>query len=281
MGRISLEKIVAEVNDLPALPQITAQVIKLTEDPNSNVRDLGDLIGKDQSLTAKVLRLANSAYYGFPRRISTVSQAIVILGFNTIRSLVMAASVHNVLSREVAGYSLGQGELWKHSLGVAMGARMLSKRTRMESPEEAFVGGLVHDIGKVVLSHYVQSEFVAIVKLVQEGTPFMLAEEQVLGFDHAAVGARVAAKWNLPPNLVKAIAGHHNLGQGHAGPDNLTTLVHVADALCLMMGVGLGGDGLMYPMNPEAAVKLNLGQGDLEAVMSELADSLSDTSMML
>jgi putative nucleotidyltransferase with HDIG domain len=278
MGKVPLERIASEVDDLPALPQITAQVIKLTEDPDSTVQDLGDLICQDQALTTKVLRLANSAYYGFPRRIGTVTQALIILGFNTIRSLVMAASVHNVLAREVAGYALGQGELWRHSIGVAIGARMLSKRTRCSSPEQAFVAGLVHDIGKVILSLYVKDDFEAIMRLVQEGTPFMTAEEQVLGFGHAAVGARVAEKWNLPPALVKAIAGHHTLGRGE--PDDLTALVHVADALCLMMGVGLGGDGLLYPLKPEALDKLNLGQADLEAVMSELADSLSDTSML-
>lgn len=279
MVEISLEKIAAGVKDLPALPQIVNKVIKLTDDPNSNVNDLGNLICQDQSLTAKVLRLANSAYYGFPRRIGTVSQAIVILGFNTIRSLVMAASVHQVLSREVEGYSLGQGELWRHSIGVAMGARLLSKRTRLEVPEQAFIAGLLHDIGKVVLSHYVRTEYDSILKLVANGIPFMEAEKQVLGFDHAAIGAKVAEKWNLPSDLVQAIAGHHTPESGQGG--NLTALVHVADAMCLMMGLGLGGDGLLYPLREEALQKLGLTPEVLEEVMSELGDSMSDSSVFL
>lgn len=116
-----LEKIVSRVKDLPALPAIVTRVIQLTEDPNSTAKDLSEMLSHDQSLTAKVLRLANSAYYGFPRRINTVADAVVLLGFGVIRSLVMAASVYDVLKKPVQGYALAPGELWRHSQGLCNG----------------------------------------------------------------------------------------------------------------------------------------------------------------
>jgi len=156
MGILTVEQVVAQVKDLPTLPEVTTEVIKLTDDPNATAQDINRVVGKDQGLTAKVLKLANSAYYGFPRRISTVTDATVMLGFQTLRSIVMAASVSDMLSREMKGYSLGSGELWRHSQATAMGARLLARQCKYPAADVAYTAGLLHDIGKVILNHYLQ-----------------------------------------------------------------------------------------------------------------------------
>lgn len=251
-------------------------MISLTDDPNSTAKDLNDVISQDQSLTASVLRLANSAYYGFPRRISTVTEAIILLGFNAIRGLVLAASVHDVLNREMSGYALGQGELWRHSYACGIGARIIARRVKFPIIDQAFTAGLLHDIGKVVLNFFLQDVYQEVTRRIEkEKVPFMVAEATVLGFDHAAVGARVAEAWNLPVELAEPIAYHH---QPMAAPNHrrLAAIVHVSDAICIMMGIGLGIDGLCYPLDPQALELLELDQAAVEQVMSQLADGLVD-----
>lgn len=281
MVHVSLDQIVRRVNDLPALPHVVSQVLKLTDDPNSTVKELNDVICQDQAVTAKVLRLANSAYYGYPRRIGTIVEAIVILGFNAIRNLVLAASVHNMLNKEVPGYQLGPGELWRHSIACAMAARTLARRVRYPKPDEAFIAGLLHDIGKVILSVYVSETYDEIIQKVRQfQIPFSQAEEEILGFTHAVVGARVADKWNLPESLVQAIACHHNLQLAKENP-RLVAIVHLADVLCMTMGIGLGGDGMYYSVAPQAFTALGLKPEDLESIMGELGELFIDQNAFL
>lgn len=275
--RLSLDEIVSRVDDLPALPQIVAKVLKLTDDPNSTVKELSEVICQDQVLTAKVLRLANSAYYGYPRRIGSIVEAIVMLGFKVIRNLVMAASVQKILYQDVAGYRLEAGDLWRHSIACAMAAHRIAKRVGYHKSDEAFIAGLLHDIGKVVLSVYVNEVYGEIVKRVKEfHISFSQAEGDVLGFTHADVGARVVDRWNLPKPYVDAIAHHH---EPELGKENhkLVAIVHLADILCMMMGIGLGGDGMYYAVSSEAFSVLELSSVDVENILEELGDLFIDT----
>ncbi len=276
---IPLEKIVRGVNDLPALPWVVSQVIRLTDDPNSTVKELNEVICQDQSMAAKMLRLSNSAYYGYSRRIATIIDAIGILGFDAIRNLALAASVHTILKREVKGYQIAAGDIWRHSIACAMSARAIARRVKYPSPDQAFIAGLVHDIGKVILSVYVAEAYNGIIRRVrQERQPFSVAEEEVLGFTHAAVGARVAEKWNLPVDLVEAIACHHTPLSARKNPE-LAAVVHIADAVCMSMGIGLGGDGLYYPFEGQALALFGLDETAMDTIMSELAELVSDESI--
>lgn len=279
--KISLEQIIHNVDDLPSLPQVVEQVIRITKDPESTARELNEVICQDQVLTARVLRLANSAYYGFARRITTVIEAIIILGFNTIRNLVLTASVHDLLSKEVPGYQLGKGELWYHSIACAMTARMLARQVGFPDSDQAYIAGLLHDLGKVVLSIYVKDTYREIIeKLQKEQISFSQAEQQILGFTHAEVGARIAEKWNFPPSLVEAIAYHHQPDSARVNPQ-LTAIIHIADAICLTMGIGLGGDGLCYPLCPKAFQLLGLESTIIEELMEKLKDIFIDENSFL
>lgn len=270
---VSMEQLVRDIDSIPPFPATVTKVLQVIDTPRVNAKELGSILAEDQSLATTLLRYANSAYYGLPRQVSTVSEATVILGFASIKSLLLAAAVHKTINKEVTGYALAQGELWNHSINCAMLAKFLAVKCRFPVPEQAFVAGLIHDVGKVVLSSYVGEEFAEILKLVrEENIPFMDAEKRVLGFNHSEVGAALAQKWNLPAELVEVIAFHHNPMQAEHD-FKLTSLVHIADALCLMLGLGLGADGLLYPLDEQVLDRLGLGIEDLEEAMAQVAGS--------
>lgn len=276
MGKVTLESIVEAVNDMPALPHVVIKVMDLTEDPNSTAQDINAVLNQDQGMTAKVLRMANSAFYGFPRRIATVTDATVFLGFKTVRSIVMAASVSDILSQEIEGYALAPGELWRHSQCVAMASRHIAKRNKYGFVDVAYTAGLLHDIGKVILNNTLKGSYHEVVAMVGEkNIPFMDAENEVLGFNHAMVGAKIAEKWNLPPELVDAIAYHHTPEKSEVNK-NLTAIVHVADAICVSMGIGIGIDGMLYPLSEQALKQVALNEGDIDMVVSQLTDVFVD-----
>lgn len=276
MGIISVESIVEAVNDLPALPHVVVQVIKLTEDPDSTAQDINRVLNQDQAITARVLKMANSAFYGFPRRIGSVTDAIVLLGFRTLRSIVMAASVSDILNQEMQGYALEYGELWRHSQCAAMAARLIARKSKFALLDLAYTAALLHDIGKVILNNTMKEAYHEVVATVTaENISFIEAEDKILGFNHAQIGARVAEKWNLPPETVEAIQLHHNPERAQVNP-RLTAIVHLADAVCVSMGVGMGIDGLLYPMSGEAMQLLGLDEIEIENIISELVDVFCD-----
>ena len=276
MGKISLESIVEAVNDLPALPQVVVQVIKLTEDPDSTAQDINNVLNQDQAITARVLKMANSAFYGFPRRIGSVTDAIILLGFRTLRSIVMAASVSDILNKEMEGYALEYGELWRHSQCTAMAARLIARKSKFAFLDLAYTAALLHDIGKVILNNTMKETYREVVASVtDDNISFIDAENKILGFNHAEVGARVAEKWNLPPETVEAIQLHHSPEDAQINP-RLTAIVHLADAISVSMGIGMGIDGLLYPMSGEAMQLLGLDELEIENVISELIDVFAD-----
>lgn len=276
MGKVTMESIVEAVNDLPALPDVVVEIMELTENPDSTAQDINNVLNRDQSLTAKVLKLANSAFYGFPRRISTVTDATVLLGFKTIRGIIMAAAVSGFLNQEVEGYALGYGELWRHSQCAAMTARLIAKKAKVGTPDLAYTAALLHDIGKVILNEYMEEAYHEVVEEVDKNNiSFLEAEDKILGFNHTVVGAKVAEKWNLPAELVEAIALHHNPEKAQVNK-KLTSIVHLADAICVMMGIGVGVDGMSYLLSEEAVQLIGLDKSEIENTMSELADLFSD-----
>lgn len=275
-----LNDIVHRVDNLPALPHVTHRVLTLTSDPKTTIAELADTITNDQVLTVKVLRMANSAYYGYARRIFSINEALIILGFSTVRNLVLAASVFNVMDQEFTGYILPKGDLWKHSMTTALLARLLAKKVGFEMNDKAFTAGLLHDIGKIILNTYMKESFAEVLSTVNAGNvAFSEAEQQILGFDHAMVGAKVAEKWNLPEELVEAIAKHHNPSQAKLNP-KLTSITHIADAASMSMGIGLGGDGLLYDFDGFAVEHTGLNKEALEGAMAEVAESMIDTETL-
>lgn len=272
MSLVAIESVVQSVNELPSLPQVALEVMRLTRDPDTSARELNEVICQDQAITANMLRLANSAYYGFPRLIGTVGEAVVLLGFQTVRSIVLTAALGDTLNREVKSYSLAKGELWKHSLGVATAARMIAKRSGYKYQDLAYTAGLLHDVGKIVLADYLEKYYGEVMEKVSSAeVSFADAELEILGIDHAQTGGEVAKKWNFPAEIVEAINLHHKPDLAEQDP-KLTAITHIADIMCTLIGVGIGVDGLLYQASANAVEILGLDEIVLEEVIADLID---------
>lgn len=271
-----MNDIFRRVGDLPPLPAVAAKVLEILKNPDADLTALVSIIEKDQALTAKVLRVSNSAYYGLVRRISTVKDAVVTLGFNNMRNQVLALSAYSLMQGPASGYALEAGSLWDHSLCTGLCAEHLADTLGYKSiKDEVFIGGLLHDIGKTILSYYVSARFSNILERVDQlGQTFVEAERAELGFDHAEVGARVALRWNLPESLVSMIGDHHKPDLKSVNAARVC-LVHVADAIASMLGVGIGVDALEKRLREEAAQLIGLTDHavqDAMAYMSDLGD---------
>lgn len=281
MTKLTLEYIVNKVDDMKVLPDIINKIVFLTENPDSTVEDMEREILKVQILTTKMLRLANSAYYGYARKISTISQATVLLGFQAIKSIALASTVSQYLTSELKGYSLEKNQLWTQSQTCAIISRHLAKYVKYPNPEEAYIAGLLRDIGKTILNQHMENEYIEVLSKVEvDGLSFLDAERKVLGFNHAQVGEKVATKWGLPPDLVDAI-GHHHTPEGSDANIKLVSIVHIADAITMMMGVGLGLDGLAYDLSPLAIETLGLDEEAFDNIISQVADLVLDEDSFL
>ena len=264
-----IQTIIQGILDLPSLPTVVAKIVELVDNPKTNARTLARLISSDPALTARILKLANSSYYGFPRRIGTINLAIVVLGFNSVRDLAVSASIVDRLNLEPGNHRFDMSGFWDHSLGVAIAARMLLKLGSARVIGEAFVAGLLHDIGRLVIVRYMPAEYARISALVRNGgVALWEAERQVLMMDHAQIGALLCRYWHLPENLCEAISWHHNpLGQEK--PELLTALVHVADELVRYCEGDGNPEGGSRPLVDELANELGMrrnedGEVDLE-----------------
>jgi putative nucleotidyltransferase with HDIG domain len=274
--RLTAEEVAAAVAELPAMPSSITEVISACDDHDMTVGQLSQVILRDQSLTASILKLGNSAFYGHARRVTTVTEAVVLLGFSAIKSLAISSHTSRLLSGALPGYGLRAGELWRHSIAVAFTARRLAVEVKLAPVEEAFVAGLLHDIGKTILSGYMENAFDEVTRIAQERRlPFHEVERELLGFDHAELGAAVARAWSFPDELEEAIRRHHSPDEATLKPA-LCHCVHLADAACMMLGVGLGTDGMMYGIDPASLAALGVGPERLVTLMEDVAPLVAD-----
>jgi putative nucleotidyltransferase with HDIG domain len=249
--------------------------MKLLQDPNVDAYRIECAIRYDPGLTANILKLSNSVYFGFQGKIASIRQAVVRLGWKRLYQLVVATSIHGVMEEPVPGYNLPQGELWRHSIGVAVAAEDLIKELKLPPSEEAFTAALLHDVGKLALGSFVAADFGRIEELAAQGMSFEAAERHILGIDHCEVGGRILQIWAFPSSLVNAALWHHE-------PDSaqpcrfLSDLVHVADVICLMCGLGLGREGLQYKPSDGALTRLGIKAEHLERVGSRAISEVQE-----
>lgn len=250
-----IRRIINQISSLPPLPALAKTVLELSEDPNSSARTLGYVIKKDQALTAKILKIVNSAYFGFYRKITNVNQAIVILGFNEIRNITVASSLINSFKGNF-NKLFSWDEFWTHALGAAFIARSLGTLKLEVNSEDAFVAGLLHDIGKLVLSQHFQKSFATALKTAAENNlPLHEVSKDLMDMDHTEVGGMIVENWKLPKYLVRAIQYHHNPDAARKDEYH-THLAHLANYFCHEYKIGSSG-------NP---VPDKLFQGSLEAL---------------
>lgn len=267
--REKVRKALREVKNLPTLPGIVNKLTRMAEDPDTTTEQMGKVIGKDHILAAKLLKLVNSAFYGFPQRVGSINSAIILLGFNVIKSLIISASIFELMEDQDV-------ELWEHSLGCAVVCSVLAKRLGVADPEEVSTAGLIHDLGKVAIKMELPQEYEEISALVTgRGLSRREAEQEVLGLDHAEVGGWLAKSWNLPAKLVEPISYHHQPGQ--AGDQRLSAaIIHFADIVIRGLGYGHGPDIWVPALRPEVWELLKLKPEDIDALLVEVEEKLWD-----
>ncbi len=269
-----LKVIASKAGDLPPMPALAVQALQLTKDPNASARDLQKVIERDQALAARILRIVNSAMFALRAEVSTVSHAVTVLGMDAIRSIIMSASVQQILQTGMAkGHDLGTKLLFDHSWGTAVAARMLAQRTGYSNTEEAFLCGLMHDIGKPILMKNFPDRYSQVMSEVYGGSAaFHSLELQAFGFSHAHVGALIAEKWNFPGQFIEAIGSHHDpLAAGEH--THLACLANLANAMMVRMEIGFEKDKDLDLETLPAAGFLKL---DLQA-LEEVAGAVRNT----
>jgi putative nucleotidyltransferase with HDIG domain len=276
--KYTLDQLIQEASKLPPIPQAAQKALALLRDPDSNASSLAMVLEKDQVLSAQVLRWSNSALYGMESRISTVRQAIVVLGIQTIQELILAYSLEDHLNRAMPGYELRRGDLWQHAIGTAIGGKLISKTYHLHVDEEAYFAGLLCDIGKLVFEKLLREIDTSQPEWAENS--FQDMERLTFGVDHAILGAEMARRWQLPENLAVAIAHHHN---PETAPDSkvLASIIHVADAAMMMLGVGIGIDGLQYQLDLEALKRLKMDEQDLIKIVEQIADQIKNAKELI
>ncbi|MBU2550692.1 MAG: HDOD domain-containing protein [Proteobacteria bacterium] len=269
--RSEVKKKVKRIKNLPTLPGIVQKISRMVENPDTSSADVGRLISQDQVISARVLRMANSAFFGFSRRISSITQALVVLGFDVVKGLVLTTSVFDMMKKGMVG-------LWEHSVGCAAASGVIAARLGRPDAEEVLVAGLLHDLGKVVLNLQLPEESARVQEVAAaKGITFYEAENKVLDFNHGDVGLWLAEHWNLPDALAEPMRYHHRPELARNAVQQ-TAIVHLANIVVRAMGFGFSGDRLVPPLSPRAWEELGLSTDDFDGILAEVEPKLLNLS---
>jgi putative nucleotidyltransferase with HDIG domain len=268
-----IKRITESIISLPTLPTVVSKMIDLVDNPRTSAASLARLISSDQALTARILKLANSAYYGFPREITTVNMAIVVLGFNTVKDVGLSLSVFEVFKDTHSSPYFKSTEFWQHSIACGVAAKAVARRLLPRLAGEAFVAGLLHDIGKVILNQYLHTEFETIMQRVQEGRGLDEAEIEILATTHGQVGGWLAEKWNLPEMIAESIGYHHKPWEAPHYPV-MVAIVAIANYLCHISKIGNSGRSAVLPLDERVwqvfeANNISVNAADIDSLQAE------------
>ncbi len=240
------------IEDLPTLPAIALEVNKMLEDYDTSIKRLSGRIERDQAMVAKIMKLVNSAFFGLRSQVSNIPHAVVLLGFNTVRNAVISVSIIDSFSGEDLLEGFNIMDFWSHSVAVAVTSRHLAEQIRLQSPDDCFIGGLLHDIGKVILSQYFQDLFKRAWTSAQENKlSFYEAEKKEIPVNHAQIGGHLSKKWQLPAGLADAIQYHHAIRKNVLDL-NLLLIVHASDIIVNSYGVDSKGKLNVSALHSEA-----------------------------
>jgi putative nucleotidyltransferase with HDIG domain len=281
MSQSKLKNIMSQIRSFPSMPATGAKMLRMLEDPETGVDEIEAMLRHDPGLTGNVLKLANSAYFGIPAKVSSVKQGILLLGLKKLIQLVIASCVNSVMDKPVPGYDLPPGNLWRHSIAVSIAAEALVKDKKNIDAEDVFTPALLHDIGKLILGHFIKDELDDIEKIVSEGVAYVVAEDMVLGTDHARVGAQVLTQWSFPRDVIEAVRWHHDPDF----PEKATAsvdVVYLSNLLCQANGQNDQDAGAIDELSPAVIERLGIDVSQFDAIASnvtlwvdELADALT------
>jgi len=266
-----------EVEAFPGMPTTAAKLLPLLKNSDSTANEVESILKYDPGLTANILKLTNSAYFGIPTTVSSVKQAIVLLGWKRLLQVVTTICMSPLMQKSVPGYDIRSGELWRHSIAVSVAAEILVKALKIHNADEVFTAALLHDVGKLILGSFVKKDLEQIETMVTKGITFDVAESMVLGTNHAEVGGQILHKWSFPAELVNAVQWHHDPESCENGCV-LSDIVHVANTLGLMTGFGKAEEGLNIEPSGAVADRLDLKAKDLDAMAAQTSEEIKKLS---
>jgi putative nucleotidyltransferase with HDIG domain len=244
---------ILNIGDLPTLPHVALEVSRLANAPTSGMSDLVRIIHNDPALTTKVLKIANSAFYGMPKRIESLNMALVVLGMKEINLLVTSICVFKAFPVVPGRPTFDRERFWEHSAGCGEIAKVIAHKLSIRVHGAEFTAGLLHDVGKIILDQYFHDDFLEALEISHtQNVPMVAAEEQVMGVSHTHIGAWLSQMWNLPPNLVDAIVYHHD-PMDSKDHTTLCSLIHISDTFCKELGIGFSGDHVTISLNTDPA----------------------------
>jgi putative nucleotidyltransferase with HDIG domain len=267
------KKILSSLDSLLPLPQVVLKAQNLLLDPNSSFNELADIIETDQEITLKILKMANSAFYSLKNEVCSVRQACVILGFSVIGEIIMAAGTSTLFSKPLTGYGMNPKSLWQHSLAVALASRKIANAIQSAQANEAFLCGLFHDVGKLILDEHIFShndEFKDF--LVNGDHPNFEIEKQILGFEHSEIASELCKSWEFPKAVTRAIKRHHFLNSKQAS--ELAIILNAADTLIRIRADKNGNGRITDQIDPQVMEFLALNEDDLSSIMAEVNESV-------
>lgn len=275
---VKLKIAIESITEIPTLPTIVGRLSQKIADPSSNAAEIGKLIEQDQALTGKVLRLVNSAFYGFPQKIKSIQHAVVILGFNKVKTTVVTASVFDAFKGR-KGTGLDLELFWQHSLATAIASSTVAEALNLtHAVEDSFTSGLMHDIGKVILDQFQPAIYGPIVKYANDkGILLKDAEQEVMGLGHTLIGEWIMEKWRLPPVLVQMVSEHHepNKNMERRG---VATAVHLGDIFARALGIGNGGDKRIPAIDPGIAAAHGLDTAFFDDILVKITEGITKAS---
>ena len=263
------------------MPAVTHQLVSVMDKPDSSMADIATVIQYDPVITASILKTCNSAFYGAKTPVESIKDAVNRLGVDKVVELALTTSGSKILSGRQAGYGLEEGEMWQYSVSSAVVAKDIAKKLGLKNRNTIFTAALLKDIGKVILEKYVKKEAQAISGLVgKKEFSFQEAEKKVLGIDHAELGAMIAKFWNFSPKMIKLIR-HHHLSDEKKIQDKEVACVYLADCICMMVGIGVGADGLAYRFRETVMNGLKISASDITLIIAELGMKMQEIEEML
>ncbi|TVM14546.1 HDOD domain-containing protein [Oceanidesulfovibrio indonesiensis] len=270
---MDLKDIVRAIKRLSPLSPSATRLLALLQSPDSDFEQVARIVEYDGALTANVLKVVNAPAFGLGHHVTSVSRAVSFLGEKMIAGIAIASCAPEVYNSELEGYAAQRGQLWQHSLLTAIASREIAGHsTRELRPEEAFTGGILHDIGKSVLSQYLAGETLTLMKAMESRAvqDFVEAERLALETDHSEAGMVLGLHWNLPEELLAVVRHHHDPGKAPEEHRALVYCVHLGDAMAQMHGVGTGADTLQYELAPETGDYFNIDEDTFQSIFMDV-----------
>jgi HD-like signal output (HDOD) protein len=263
---------IKSISHIATLPEITLKIIELVEDPSSTAQDLHTVIANDPALCSRILKVVNSAFYGLPRQIGSINRAIVLLGLNAVKNIAIAASLTKLFRGGDLCPRFSARDLWMHSMAAAAGSKLICDQLKLGLPDEAFLGGLIHDLGLMVEMQSMREKLIKVfdgMTYDAEGTPgadMRALETATIGADHCAFGAGLCEAWKFPKSFAHVAGHHHDPSQLPAGNRMLASVVYVADRLSAQLGYGFRGDIQNPEIDKHVCEEIGMSAPQLEAI---------------